>query len=218
MISYEEAVALQKKLAKEIRVVQNSTIGRASLFGGADVAYIPKKGKAIAAIVAWNLKERQIVAAASAVLNISFPYIPGLLSFRELPVLLEAWKKLKDRPEVWLVDGAGIAHPRRLGLASHFALATEEKCVVGVAKSRLVGTHLPVPCTKGSWVPLVFEGEVVGTVLRSSNGVRPLYVSPGNGLSIIQAASVVLRACTRYRLPEPTRLAHALVTKLRGSL
>ncbi|HOM25132.1 MAG TPA: endonuclease V, partial [Thermosynergistes sp.] len=118
MISYEEAVALQKKLAKEIRVVQNSTIGRASLFGGADVAYVPKKGKAIAAVVAWNLKERQIVAAASAVLNISFPYIPGLLSFRELPVLLEAWKKLKDRPEVWLVDGAGIAHPRRLGLAS----------------------------------------------------------------------------------------------------
>lgn len=135
MISYEEAVALQKKLAKEIRVVQNSTIGRASLFGGADVAYVPKKGKAIAAVVAWNLKERQIVAAASAVLNISFPYIPGLLSFRELPVLLEAWKELKDRPEVWLVDGAGIAHPRRLGLASHFALATEEKCVVGVAKS-----------------------------------------------------------------------------------
>jgi deoxyribonuclease V len=218
MVSYEEAVTLQKELAKKIRVAQNPTIGYASLFGGADVAYVPRKGKAVAAVVVWDLKERQIVTAASAVLDISFPYIPGLLSFRELPVLLEAWRKLKDRPEVWLVDGAGIAHPRRLGLASHFALATKEKCVVGVAKSRLVGAHLPVPHTKGSWVPLVFEGEVVGTVLRTSNGVRPLYVSPGNELSIIQAASVVLRACTHYRLPEPTRLAHALVTKLRGNL
>ncbi|MBC7106446.1 MAG: endonuclease V, partial [Firmicutes bacterium] len=151
MVSYEEAVTLQKELAKKIRVAQNPAIGYASLFGGADVAYVPRKGKAVAAVVVWDLKERQIVNAASAVLDISFPYIPGLLSFRELPVLLEAWRKLKDRPEVWLVDGAGIAHPRRLGLASHFALATKEKCVVEGKSGVLGGRRMNLQQRVGGW-------------------------------------------------------------------
>jgi deoxyribonuclease V len=164
-------------------------------------------------------KDWSVVDSASAFLENSIPYVPGYLSFREIPVLLEAYEKLRVLPDVWLVDGAGIAHPRRIGLAAHFGVLLDVPAV-GVAKSRLVGRHDDLPAEKGSSVPLEDEktGEVIGTVLRSRSGVKPLFVSPGHRVSIETAPEVVLSCCTRYRLPEPTRAAHNMVTELKKTM
>jgi len=141
--------------------------------------------------------------------KVQFPYIPGLLSFRELPVILKAVDRLSEWPDFFMVDGAGMAHPRFFGLACHLGVVSGCPSV-GVAKSRLVGTHDPLPEARGSRVPLLVGGRVTGTVLRSRSGVRPLYVSPGHSVSLETSADLVLASCTRFRLPEPIRAAHKL--------
>jgi deoxyribonuclease V len=189
------------------------------LVAGTDVSYsrLGKYTTAIAGIVIMEYGSWNIVEQVYALKDISFPYIPGLLSFRELPTLMEAYEKVQKHPDIWLLDGAGIAHPRRLGLASHFGVTINEP-TIGVAKSRLTGTHNDVPSEKGSMVPLNDGKEVIGTVLRSRTNVRPLYVSPGHMVSIEQAPHIVLSCCTKYRLPEPARAAHNYVTSLRQKL
>ncbi len=143
----------------------------------------------------------------------SMPYIPGLLSFRELPALLEALERLPQVPDLIFVDGHGIAHPRRLGVAAHLGVATGLP-TIGVAKKILTGSHEELPTTKGSQVPLIGrDGSVIGTVLRSKDGVRPLIVSPGNRVSLPTAVERVMACLTRYRLPEPTRLADRLASR-----
>lgn len=147
-----------------------------------------------------------VVAAATADEPTRFPYIPGLLSFRELPVIRAALAQLPQQPDLVLCDGQGVAHPRRLGIATHLGLVTG-LITVGVGKSRLVGTHTEPGPTKGASTALMDGDEQVGTVLRSRDRVRPLFVSPGNGIDHLSAASWVLACCTRYRLPEPVRAA-----------
>lgn len=184
--------------------------------GGIDVSYsiAGRDTMSFAGLVVMEYGTWHIVEKVSAKKEISFPYIPGLLSFRELPVIMDAWQKLSLLPDIWLVDGAGVAHPRRMGLAAHFGILSGEP-TIGVAKSRLIGTHVDVPIEKGCRVSLEEHGEIVGAVLRSRRNVRPLYISPGNHVSIEQAPEIVLACCTKYRLPEPTRAAHNYVTESR---
>lgn len=206
------AIALQKKLACELGV--RAFEREARLFGGIDVAFSPDGAQAIAGIVVWDsatgqTRERILVRAP-----VRFPYVPGLLSFREIPLVLRGLRKLKTTPEVFLCDGQGYAHPRRLGLASHLGLWLEQP-TVGCAKSRLCGEHQEPAPQRGAFAPLLERGEQVGVVLRTRTGVKPLYISPGNRCDIAAAMRLTLAACTKYRLPEPTRLAHQLVTAAR---
>ena len=214
---FKDAVSVQKILND--RVSLNSIQFNISFIAGTDVSYsrIGKETTAVAGIVIMEYGTWNVVERVYAVKDISFPYIPGLLSFRELPVLMDACEKLQNRPDIWLVDGAGIAHPRRLGLASHFGVTIDQPAV-GVAKSRLTGNHEPVPSEKGARVPLYDGEEIIGTVLRTRSNVRPLYISPGHKVSIVQAPEIVLSCCTKYRLPEPARAAHNFVTMLRQQL
>jgi len=226
-------IEFEKKTGKfpQWKVLQNTLASRVVLedlfsrpiryVGGVDVSY-SKKGKfstACAGAVVMDPTDWSVVDSTSAFLENSVPYVPGYLSFREIPVLLEAYEKLRVLPDVWLVDGAGIAHPRRIGLAAHFGVLLDVPAI-GVAKSRLVGRHDDLPAEKGSRVPLEDEktGEVIGTVLRSRTDVKPLFVSPGHRVSIETAPEVVLSCCTRYRLPEPTRAAHNMVTELKKTM
>ncbi|MBN1333086.1 MAG: deoxyribonuclease V [Synergistales bacterium] len=216
--SYHNAAELQKQLAEKVRL--NDFYDQdIRIIAGTDVSY-SRNGKystAVAGIIIMKYGSWEVIEAVYAVKEISFPYIPGLLSFRELPVLLDAYDKMKTKPDIWLVDGAGIAHPRRLGLASHFGV-TIDRPTIGVAKSRLTGHHMDLYLEKGSTVPLRDRAEVIGTVLRSRTNVRPLYISPGHLVSLEQASEIVLSCCTRYRLPEPIRAAHNFVTRLKAKI
>jgi len=141
----------------------------------------------------------------------AFPYIPGLLSFREVPAVLEALQLLRRLPDMLLCDGQGMAHPRRFGIACHLGVLTDLPAI-GVAKSRLLGTCAAVADGKGSRQPLYDKGEVIGTVLRTRRGVQPLYISVGHRVGLESAVDIVLRCTTRYRLPETTRAAHKLAS------
>jgi deoxyribonuclease V len=164
---------------------------------------------ATAAVVVISLPGLQLCDAAVARREIEFPYIPGLLSFREIPVILDVLKKIHIIPDIILCDGQGIAHPRRLGIASHLGVLTG-LCTIGVAKSRLTGNHDEIPVRKGEWVPLYEQNETIGAVLCTRDHVKPLYISIGHRIDLIAAIAVVMRCVSRYRLPETTRLAHRL--------
>jgi deoxyribonuclease V len=143
---------------------------------------------------------------------VTFPYVPGLLSFREAPVVLEACERLQLSPDLFIVDGQGIAHPRRLGLASHLGLCFDRP-TIGCAKSILVGRHAPVGPEVGDAAEMVDRGEVVGLALRTKSGVKPVYVSIGSGIDLSSAATWVLRCSRGYRLPEPQRQAHLAASR-----
>ncbi len=144
----------------------------------------------------------------------AFPYVPGYLTFREGPAVLAAWKKLRRRPDAMLFDGHGIAHPRRFGIASHIGVALSIPSV-GCAKKRLVGEHREPGQERGDWVPLTADGETVGAVLRTRPGIKPVFVSPGHLADLASSIDLVLRFCSRYRLPDPARRAHQLTQEIR---
>lgn len=202
----------------DLRAIQSGLATRVSLTDGADrprwIAGVDvglgRFGKiARAAAVLLDARDLTVVAQVVVEQPVVLPYIPGLLSFRELPVLLEALAQLPETPDLILCDGQGIAHPRRFGIAAHLGVATGIASI-GVAKSILVGQHDTLAADKGSRVPLRAGNEVVGVVLRSREGCRPLIVSPGHRVGIDTAADRVMALVTRYRLPEPTRLADRL--------
>ena len=163
--------------------------------------------QARAAVVLYSYSEHMPLEATTAEMPVSFPYVPGLLAFREGPVVLAALKQLNDQPDVLMFDAQGLAHPRRMGLATHLGLLLDIPAV-GCAKSRLCGTYVDPNEQKGSWTPLVDGDEVIGAVVRTRNGVRPVFVSIGHRVDLESAVSLVLDCTTRYRLPEPTRWAH----------
>ena len=163
--------------------------------------------RAIGCVVMYRYPEMEEVARACAVLPLHFPYIPGLLSFREIPVLLAALAKLKRMPDLVHCDGQGYAHPRRLGLASHLGVLLDRPAV-GCAKSLLIGVHAPLGEKAGGWVPLVDEkagGERIGAVLRTRDSLRPIYVSQGHRISLETAIRFTQEVCDGYRIPRPTR-------------
>jgi len=188
--------------------------GEIRTVAGADVtATVDGKGL-IGGFAVFRWHDFAPITTAVAAQPAAFPYIPGLLSFREIPVLLEAWNQLTEKPDLIFCDGQGIAHPRRFGLASHLGLLL--KCPsIGCAKKRLIGEHQTVENIRGSWKPLFVDGEIIGAVLRTRQNVKPLFVSPGHRVGIEQAKDLVLTACTKYRLPDPIRAAHQLVNQQR---
>jgi len=209
-LDYAEAVAVQRRLAAE--VVEGPPLERVRTVAAADVS-AGRRGEWIgAAVVLVDLESGEVLEVRRAGMTALWPYVPGCLSFREAPVVLEALRRLKGRPDLLLCDGQGRAHPRRLGLASHIGLAVEVP-TVGCAKSRLVGEVVGrLGPERGSRAALVDGGERVGTVLRTRRGVRPVYVSVGHRIDLASAERWVLAAATRYRLPDPLRLAHQVVT------
>lgn len=211
---------LQNYLRSRV-VLEDLFVSSLRYVGGIDVSYsqVGKNAKAFSAVVVLDILTWSMVDLSVAWMESSVPYIPGFLSFREVPVILEAMDKLTVLPDIWLVDGAGIAHPRRVGLASHLGVLLDVP-TIGVAKSRLVGTHDELGEERGSRVPLLDDGtqEQIGWVLRSRKRVKPLYVSPGHKVSMESAVKIVLACCTRYRLPEPIRAAHNMVTQCKNKI
>lgn len=202
----KEAVALQKRLASQV-VLTDTLTEPVRLVAGVDVSYRRRAEQFHGAVVLLDLETQEIIETATASGRGAFPYVPGLLSFRELPVLLQAFRGLRNVPQVVLVDGQGIAHPRRLGVASHLGLWLGLP-TIGCAKSRLCGEADEPGPLRGQQTPLWLEGEQVGAVLRTRDRVRPLFVSPGHRINIPRAVEIVLRCGRGYRLPEPTRQAH----------
>lgn len=207
-----EAVAFQRELARRVETADR--FGPLARVAGVDVGFEEGGRITRAAVAVLDAATLAPLESAIARLPTVFPYIPGLLSFREAPAILEALGKLSRPPDLLLVDGQGIAHPRRCGLACHLGV-TADIPSIGVAKSRLVGTHAELPAEKGAWVPLLDRGEVIGAVLRSRTGVTPLYISPGHRVSLASAIALTLACTTRYRLPETTRAAHHLASVVR---
>ncbi|NDJ78864.1 MAG: deoxyribonuclease V, partial [Chloroflexi bacterium] len=175
------------------------------LVGGVDVSV--KNNVSRAAVVVLRYPDLTVIEAVRAEMPTPFPYIPGLLSFREGAVILDAMRRLQSPPDVFLFDGQGIAHPRRIGIASHIGLFIDTP-TVGCAKKRLTGRHVEPPPEKGTWIALEDKGEIVGVVLRTRTNVKPVYVSVGHRATLETARELVQRCTTRYRLPEPTRAAH----------
>jgi deoxyribonuclease V len=184
---------------------------------GVDVGFEEQGRITRAAIAVLRFPSLEPLEEAVAKRPTCFPYVPGLLSFREIPAVLDAFADLSIRPDLILCDGQGYAHPRRFGLACHLGVVTDLPSI-GVAKSRLVGECEGLGIEKGSRAPLRHEGEVVGVVLRTRGGVRPLYVSIGHRVSLDTAVDYVLACTTRYRLPETTRRAHRLASEMKPAL
>lgn len=181
---------------------------------GADVSMERFKHYGYAAVVVVDLRTMETVDEAAAAAELRFPYVPGYLSFRELPVLEQAWRALRIRPDVVVFDGHGYAHPRRFGLACHGGVAWDVPSI-GCAKKPFIGTHEPVGDARGATSPVVHEGEVVGMAVRTRAGAKPLYVSAGHRMDLPTAVELVLRLAPRYRQPETTRRAHELVNRHR---
>ncbi len=203
------AIALQKRLRGRVCVRPCNVEPR--LVAGVDCAFSPDGSQVIAGVVVWDRADRRIVEQAVRRRPCRFPYVPGLLSFRELPAVLAAFRKLRCEPDAVLCDAQGLAHPRRFGLASHLGVWLD-RTTIGCAKSRLCGGHDEPANRRGAFVPLTDRGEQVGVVLRSRDGVKPLYISVGHRCDADSAVRIVLSCGGGYRLPEPTRAAHRLVT------
>jgi len=208
-LTFQEAVALQKRLSDQ--VIDQDRFGRINCVAGVDVGFVNNGSKARAAVVVLEYPGLQVLDQAMAECPVTFPYRPGLLSFREIPVVLEAFKKLGAIPDLILCDGQGIAHPRRFGLACHLGVLLDIP-TIGVAKSRLTGQHSAVPVKKGAWVALYDRDVRIGAVLRTRTNVSPLYISVGHRISLESAIDYVLSCVTKYRLPETTRAAHKLAS------
>jgi deoxyribonuclease V len=208
----KKAARLQTRLARRVSLVPFK--GTVRCVAGADVSYDPDTGLFHAAFVLLAWPGLEVLEIGRARGRSGFPYIPGLLSFREIPPLLRAYRKLRLKPGLVICDGHGLAHPRRFGLACHLGILLDIP-TLGCAKSRLVGRHGPVPHLRGGRAALRVGGNRVGTVLRTREGALPVFVSPGHRISLLQAAGWTLRCAKGYRLPEPTRLADREVSRMR---
>lgn len=200
-----QAVALQRELADEIVADKALDLDAVRLVAGVDVSV--KNDRSHAAIVVATYPDFRVVETVTALMPTPFPYVPGLLSFREGPVLEEAFGRLEAEPDVFLFDGMGIAHPRRIGIASHLGLWLQRP-TIGVGKTRLCGRNAPLAEEKGAHQPLVDKGETIGAVVRTRTGKHPLFISPGHLADIPSSVALVLACAPKFRLPEPIRLAH----------
>ncbi|MEN8166575.1 MAG: deoxyribonuclease V [Pseudomonadota bacterium] len=208
-LSASEARELQNKLRSQ--VITEDRFETPRLVAGVDVGFEKQGTITRAAVAVLSFPELTPVEQAIARQPTRFPYVPGLLSFREIPAILQALEQLKQPPDMLLCDGQGLAHPRRFGLACHLGLLTDLPSI-GVAKSRLIGTHGDLPQSKGAWVPLLDKGEIIGAVVRSRDRVNPLYISVGHRIGLRSAIHYVLACTSRFKLPETTRAAHNLAS------
>lgn len=210
-----QARALQLGLRERL-ILEPPPVFSPELVAGADLSILKGRDIGHAAVVVVATDTLRPVDQATASVRVEFPYVPGLLSFRELPPLAAAWEKLSVRPDVVIFDAHGLAHPRRFGLACHGGLLFDVP-TIGAAKSILVGEHGPLAEEKGSMAPLVHRGKELGRAVRTRKGVTPVYVSPGHRMDLDTAVEVVLRASPCYRIPEPVRRAHRLSNQVRGA-
>lgn len=207
--SPRDAIKIQKELAK--KVIRKNQFEKINYVAGVDISneiFKPDKRKLYAAVVVLSFPQLEIIETASYSQTTNFPYIPGLLAFREAPFIIKAIEKLKTKPDIIIVDGHGIAHLRQLGIASHIGVLTNYP-TIGCAKSILIGTPEGIlPKQKGNYIHLKLNNEIIGNVVRTKDNVAPVYVSIGHKIDLEKATEIIL-ACTRkYRLPEPTRFAH----------
>lgn len=209
-VSPKEAAAIQERLCEAI--VIEDDLGPVRTVAGVDIGFLEKNTITRAAVVVLSFPDLRLLDQAAVHRPTSFPYVPGLLSFREAPSALDALSQISVRPDLLLCDGQGLAHPRRFGLACHLGLLSDIPAI-GVAKSRLVGEHKGVGEERGSRQPLMLDGEIIGTVLRTRTGVKPLYISIGHRISLETAVDYVLSCAPKYRLPETTRKADELASR-----
>src|SRR6266446_332256 len=203
----EVAVALQRELAQ--RIIREDQLGEIRRIAGVDMALNEESGMARAAVVLLSYPDLEIQERHVYEEPVRMAYIPGLLSFREAPCVLGAFAQLRQQPDLVMVDGQGIAHPRRLGIASHLGLWLDLP-TIGCAKSILTGHHASLSEQAGAWVPLLDKGETIGAVVRTRTGVKPMIISSGHRISLETSLHYVLACCKGYRLPEPTRQADKL--------
>ncbi len=209
-LTVAEGIAIQERLRGEI-ITTDQFQEPVQYVAGVDMGFEAEGTISRAAVAVLSFPALQLQESAIARRPTSFPYIPGLLSFREIPAVLNALEKISLTPDLILCDGQGIAHPRRFGIACHLGLIVDIP-TIGVAKSLLIGKHQEVAEERGSWQPLVNRGETIGAVLRTRTGTKPLYVSSGHRVSLNTAIDYVLRCTPKYRLPETTRIADKLAS------
>jgi len=207
-----EAVELQKELASQVRL---EPLERpAQTVAGCDISFDRFSDVVYAGIVVLRLPDMQVVEQRGLRTETTFPYVPGLLSFRETPALLKVWEQLETEPDVVMLDGQGLAHPRKMGIGCHFGLLVDRP-TFGCAKSILVGHHEDPARERGDWCPLIYKKETLGAAVRTKDGTNPLIVSPGHRMDLDGAIQTTLACHGGYRIPEPTRRAHLLVNELR---
>ncbi len=213
-ITYEEAIKIQNLLRD--KVVLKRIDKKIKYIAGLDVSYEKGTHLVWAGVVILNFPSLVKVEERWSEKKVTFPYIPGLLSFREVPPMIDVLKKTALEPDLIFCDGQGIAHPRGLGLASHLGVLLQ-KPTIGCAKSRLIGEYSPVGEQRGDYVYLKYQDKVIGAVIRTRSRVKPVFISPGYGIMLDDCIRFVLQTCSKYRIPEPTRQAHLLVNSIRCS-
>ena len=211
-VTVEQAKTIQNKLAAKI-VLKNLN-SQINLIAGADVSYSKKSGSCFAAVTVYNFSGMELIEQAVTMEPVNFPYVPTYLTFREAPALLIAFKKLNRIPDLILFDGQGVAHPRRMGLATHLGIILDLPSI-GCAKSVLVGEYEDPGSKRGESTTLFYKNQQIGTVLRTRDRVKPVFVSPGFKITLEEAAYWVLMSCAGYRIPEPIRQSHLKVNRLR---
>lgn len=211
-VTAKRAVEIQRTLAPRVIVAHLGR--RVRRVVGVDLAFLDDGKRCVAGAVLWDVDEGRVVEEQTAVQRVRFPYVPGLLSFREAPAVLAALRKLRGEPDVIMLDGQGLAHPRRFGLACHVGLLSDRPAI-GCAKSRLVGTHRELKPERGSRTALVDRHERIGAVLRTRDRINPIYVSVGHRMDLPGAIDLALACGDGYRIPAPTRLADRLVARFK---
>ncbi|MDT3401632.1 deoxyribonuclease V [Mucilaginibacter terrae] len=209
-----QAIAVHEQMRNNVMI---ETLDKPiNIIGGADISFNKYEETVYAGIVLFTYPELKVIGQASAIGRTSFPYIPGLLAFREVPALLDAWNKLETKPDVMVLDGQGIAHEHRMGLATHFGLLTDAPSI-GSAKNRLSGRYTE-PTNEPFAQSLLYDrDEVIGIALRSKKNCKPIFVSPGHKVSMAQSIDIIKTCIRGYRIPEPTRQAHNFVNQVRIS-
>ncbi len=207
-----QAIELQKELRAQIRIEPLSK--PVQTIAGADISFNKYEETVYAGIIVLSFPGLQELEKSTVISKTSFPYIPGLLSFREIPSLIKAWNQLKIKPDLLVLDGQGIAHPRRMGIATHFGLITDTS-TMGCAKSLLTGKFELLPEAAGSESLIYDRDEVIGAALRTKNKVNPVFISPGHRINLDQSLEIIKQCITGYRIPDPTRKAHLLVNQIR---
>ena len=210
-VTIAEAYEIQRSLAP--MVIRNGTPNVPRFIAGTDISHPNSRGMARGAVIVLRFPELVLAAETVVEEEVDFPYVPGLLSFRETPLILTAFHKLKLTPDIIIADAQGIAHPRRLGMASHLGLLLDIP-TIGCAKAILCGSHSDLSEEPGAQAPIVDRGEVIGAALRTKQNTKPVYISIGHRVSLKAAIHLVMACCKGYRLPEPTRLAHMAAGKL----
>ena len=206
-VTPQDAIQIQEMLRH--LVITNDDFAPIHAIAGADCSFLREENVIRATVVVYSYPDLQVQEDTLIECQTTFPYIPGLLSFREAPAIIQAYSELRFPPDLLLCDGHGLAHPRRFGLASHLGVILNLPSI-GIAKSRLIGAHTPVADERGAWQSLLDGNEIIGAVLRTQPGVKPIYISIGHRISLKTAIQIVLQATLKFRLPEPCRQAHRL--------